>query len=353
MDRTYYLNLAAAGLKMPIGADLVLREKPDHEAILLDARRLGQVVEETARRFHTPLALPLMDLALEKDTLLALLDVPAADIPKYHFNAAPDAATLRKLDERVAGPLPKRMRANIDAVGYIASQTDLLPLGMCIGPFSLMTKLIADPIVPVYMAGTGATAAEDPDVALVEACLEMGMKVILRSISEQLKVGAKAVLIAEPAANQIYISPKQMGGENDVFERYVMTSHRRIGRLLAEHNADLLFHCCGEITDDMLRGFASLDPAILSLGSSRTLWKDAAIVPKTTVLFGNVPSKKFFMDSEVTVEQVRQMGCELLRKMREVGHPFILGSECDVLSVPGYEETLRRKVDALMSCTID
>ena len=353
MDRKYYLDLAAAGLKMPIGADLVLREKPDQEAILLDARRLGQVVEETARRYHTPLGLPLMDLTLEKDTLLALLDVPAAEIPKYHFQSTPDPATIHKLEERLAGPLPRRMRASIDAVGYIASETDLLPLGMCIGPFSLMTKLIADPIVPVYLAGTGVTAEEEPDVAMVEACLEVALTVILHSITEQLHVGARAVLIAEPAANQIYISPQQMAAGSDVFDRYVMAPNRRVRRLLAEHDADLFFHCCGEITDDMLRSFAALDPAILSLGSSRTLWKDAALVPRTTVLFGNVPSKKFFLDSEVTVEQVRQMGCELLRKMRAVGHPFILGSECDVLSVPGYEETIRRKVDALMSCTID
>jgi hypothetical protein len=34
--------------------------------------------------------------------------------------------------------------------------------------------------------------------------------------------------------------------------------------------------------------------------------------------------------------------------MRDVGHPFILGSECDVLSVPGYEQTIKAKVEEFL-----
>jgi hypothetical protein len=47
------------------------------------------------------------------------------------------------------------------------------------------------------------------------------------------------------------------------------------------------------------------------------------------------------------------MTCDLLRKMRETGHPFILGSECDVLSVPGAEAVIRGKVDAFVRCACD
>ena len=53
MDRQYYLDLAAAELRMPIGTHLVLHEQPDHAAIVLDGQRLGRVVEESARRFRT------------------------------------------------------------------------------------------------------------------------------------------------------------------------------------------------------------------------------------------------------------------------------------------------------------
>ena len=48
MDRHYYIALAQSGLRMPIGADLVLHEKPDPAAILTDGEALGRVVEETA-----------------------------------------------------------------------------------------------------------------------------------------------------------------------------------------------------------------------------------------------------------------------------------------------------------------
>jgi hypothetical protein len=34
--------------------------------------------------------------------------------------------------------------------------------------------------------------------------------------------------------------------------------------------------------------------------------------------------------------------------MRESGHPFILGSECDILSVPGSEQTIQAKVAAFL-----
>jgi hypothetical protein len=33
-----------------------------------------------------------------------------------------------------------------------------------------------------------------------------------------------------------------------------------------------------------------------------------------------------------------------------VGHPFILGSECDVLSVQGCEQTIKEKVQAFVTC---
>ncbi len=57
MDRQYYLDLAASGLKMPIGTHLVLHEHADHAIIPDDGRRLGGVIEEAARRFRCPMAL--------------------------------------------------------------------------------------------------------------------------------------------------------------------------------------------------------------------------------------------------------------------------------------------------------
>ena len=70
MKRGYYLELAAAGLRLPIGIDLVLHESPDPQRVLRDGSLLAEVVASAARRYASPLAIPLMDLTLEKEDML-------------------------------------------------------------------------------------------------------------------------------------------------------------------------------------------------------------------------------------------------------------------------------------------
>jgi len=338
---------------MPIGADLVLHEKPDPAAILTDGEALGRVVEETARRFRTPLAFAHMDLQLEKTVLLEILGIPAADIALYHFGEDPGAEAVTRLRDGLRKPLNPALRAQIDSVAYVGRQTDLVPIGMTIGPFSLMTKLLKDPITPIYMAGSGMTANDDPDVALVERALDLSLQIVLYSVEAQIRAGAKAIFMAEPAANVVYVSPKQIEAGSDIFERYPIAADRRVKALVDRHGVDLIFHCCGELNDYMLRQFTTLDPVILSLGSSRKLWEDARIVPKNIVLFGNLPSKHFYSDAVITRAQVEAQACELLHRMKEAEHPFILGSECDVLNVPGSSAVIRDKVEAFVHCRCD
>jgi len=353
MERRFYLDLARSGLRMPIGADLVLHEKPDPAAILTDGEALGRVVEETARRYRTPLAFAHMDLQLEKTVLLEILGIPAADIALYHFGEDPGAEAVTRLRDGLRKPLNPALRAQIDSVAYVGRQTDLVPIGMTIGPFSLMTKLLKDPITPIYMAGSGMTADDDPDVALVERALDLSLQIVLYSVEAQIRAGAKAIFMAEPAANVVYVSPKQIEAGSDIFERYPIAADRRVKALVDRHGVDLIFHCCGELNDYMLRQFTTLDPVILSLGSSRKLWEDARIVPKNIVLFGNLPSKHFYSDAVITRAQVEAQACELLHRMKEAEHPFILGSECDVLNVPGSSAVIRDKVEAFVHCRCD
>jgi hypothetical protein len=39
--------------------------------------------------------------------------------------------------------------------------------------------------------------------------------------------------------------------------------------------------------------------------------------------------------------------------MGQAGHPFILGSECDVLNVPGSTAVISGKADAFVQCRCD
>jgi len=348
MKSNFYHDLAAAGARIPIGTDLVLHEKPDPKAILQDGLRLGAVIAEAARRYQTPLAIPLMDLTIEKHCLFELLGLPV----ESHLECLPGSEQLASGLQRLAGAPFGRWKAHVDGIRYVATQPDLVPVGMSIGPFSLMTKLIPDPITGVYMAGAGASAADDSEVARLEQALELGLHMILRSITTQIEAGAKAIIVCEPAANQVYFSPKQLAAGADVFERYVMQPNRRLKQLLAGAGVDLILHDCGELTDEMVRHLATLEPVILSLGSSRRLWEDARLISKAIVLYGNLPTKKFYSNELMTVSQVAEQTRELLKRMRAVGHPFILGSECDILSVPGHQAAIQEKVATFLTCNV-
>jgi uroporphyrinogen-III decarboxylase len=353
MDRRYYLDLAASGLRMPIGPDLILHEKPDPIGSALDGQKLGAVLVEAAERFKTPLAVALMNLKLEKAALLRTLDVSESALDTFHFKECPTEAMRGQIERRLADPPAPDLRAHVESVAFVARQKNLIPVGMAIGPFSLMTKLLVDPISAVYMAGTGLRAEDDDEVRLMETVLDLALKTTLRSIQAQIAAGAKVICIAEPAANKAYISPKQLAEGSDVFERCVSRPNRQIRALLAETGTDLFFHCCGELTDYFVKKFAEFDPAILSLGSSRALWDDSALVPKTTVLFGNLPTKHFHSDEAITKDQVAAKTKELIRRMKPTGHPFIVGSECDVLSVQGKEQTIQEKVAVMLNCPTD
>lgn len=344
-----YRKLADEGLAMPVGTDLVIHEKPDRAAILIDGARLGAVVAEAAARYRTPLAFPLMDLTVEKEAIASALGVAADAIDSFHLDRPLTPEEKNGIVDAVRNAPTPRMTANTDAIRHIAQTTDLVPVGMSIGPFSLMTKLIADPITPVFLSGSGLTADDEPEIAVLESVLDAAEAVVAESLRHQARAGAAAVFVCEPAANIAYFSPNQLAEGATTFERYALAPNRRLKALLDELGVDLIFHDCGELTDDMVRSFGALRPAILSLGSSRRLWEDAALVPKEVVLYGNLPSKKFYSDDLTTVQSVAEMATELVGRMREIGHPFILGSECDVLSVAGSEDRIKAKVAAFLS----
>jgi hypothetical protein len=349
LDRAFYLELAARGLRMPIGTDLVLNEESEPEKVRLDGAALGRVVARSARRWKTPLAIPLMDLRLEKADLLDRFAVPADSSEAFHFTAPlDDVSVSRNCCDQNAAPGPGS-RARNEAVAYIGSQEDLFPVGMSIGPFSLASRLMADPITAVAMVGRGTPASESDEVLLLHQCLELAEAVVRLSVTRQIAHGARAMMICEPAACKAYLSPRQIRSGSQIFEKLVMAPNLRVKELLDSANCDLFFHNCGELTDEMVQEFATrLHPAILSLGSSRRLWEDARLVPKDVVLYGNLPTKSFYSDSVMPVSKVIEQTRELRARMTECGHPHILGSECDVLFVADAKTSIHAKVAAMM-----
>ena len=123
-------------------------------------------------------------------------------------------------------------------------------------------------------------------------------------------------MVCEPAASTAFLSPRMIKRGSSIFERLVLEPNSRLCRILRDAKADLIFHNCGELTREMVRAFAiRLEPAVLSLGASRNLWEDAALVPDSVVLYGNLPSKSFYSDGDMPVEEVRRRCGELVRAM--------------------------------------
>ena len=330
-----------------MATDLVLNENADPEATRRDGHRLGQVVERNARRWGSPLGLPLMDLRLDKADLLSRLGIGEDEADRFHFSAPMDQQTRDTLHRgdtaHCAGSV-----ARDEALRYIASETDLLPVGMTIGPFSLATKLMADPITAVALLGRDVQPQADEQVKLLVHCLEVAEAGVLSSVRRQLEQGARALMVCEPAANMSFLSPRQIKRGSTIFERLVIEPNCRLCKMLEDADADLIFHDCGELTPEMVRAFGTwLKPAVLSLGSSRTLWEDADLVPDSVVLYGNLPSKSFYSNADMPVEEVRRRSAELVQAMRDRGHPHILGTECDVLHVPDASEAIWQKVEAM------
>jgi uroporphyrinogen-III decarboxylase len=335
---------------MPIGTDLVMHEESEPEKVRNDGAALGRVVERAARRWGTPLAVPLMDLRLEKIDLLALAGIPESEAERFHFTSPLDEATLTTLCGEQTAPFCAGSVARDYALAYITTVQDLFPVGMAIGPFSLATRLMADPIAAAAIAGSGVEPEDSDEVRLLWQCLRVAEAAVLRSVRSQIRHGAKAVMICEPAACTAFISPRQIKSGSNIFERLVVEPNLRLKAALDEAGCDLIFHDCGELIDPMVEAFAhKLHPVILSMGSSRKLWEDARLVPDDVVLFGNLPTRSFYSDGAMPIEEVIRRTDELLANMKACGHPYILGSECDVLFVPEAQVKIEKKVDAMMT----
>jgi uroporphyrinogen-III decarboxylase len=291
-----------------------------------------------------------MDLRLEKVDLLAMAGVPEAVAEPYHFASPLDGSKLAKLCGEQNETICAGSRARDEALAIISEYKDITPVGMAIGPFSLTTRLLSDPITAGAMAGSGVTAEESDEVRLLWQCLRIAEAAVLRAVRSQIKHGAKAIMVCEPAACTAFISPRQIKAGSLLFEHLVMEPNLRLKAVMDEAGCDLIFHDCGELVDPMVEAFANrLHPVMLSLGSSRTLWEDARLVPKDVVLYGNLPSKHFYSDETMPVEEVVRQTAELIAKMKACGHPHIMGTECDVLFVPDAQDSIRKKVDAMMA----
>lgn len=344
MGREYYLELAQQKIAVPIAIDLLVHEISDEERVGTDPKEMARVMTACAERFNIPLAIAPMDLRVEKRALTMLLGIDEHDADGFHLVEPLGEKKVNAVVDRLNREgLSARMQTTCDALQILAQEGKHTPVGMGIGPFSFLTKIAEDMIVAVLMISQGMTAEDDEAVGLALELLPLATELIERYLVAQVKAGASAIIICEPAANSVYISPAVMDAGSDIFERIVMEPNRRLIQAIEEAGGDVIFHDCGELTDEMIRLIGTLRPAVISFGSTTDLVKAAALVPEDVVLLGNVPSKHFPSEAEMPSEKVRGICQKLRHDLDATGHPYILGSECDILCVHGKEEAILRK----------
>ncbi|NUQ70745.1 MAG: hypothetical protein HUU17_07975 [Chthonomonadales bacterium] len=347
MSRDFYLDLAAQGHRVPLGLDLILRQYLDFDAILQDGERLGAVIVEAARHYRTPIALPLLDLTVEREEFLTGLGAPADERVAFRLRAPLTADDQAGIEATMLSGINPRTRANLRALRVVASADGLLPCAVITGPFTLMTRLIADPVTAIYSMAAGAAAEDDPEVHTMLTALEAAVRMACIAADRQIEAGARLCIIAEPSFSTVYFSPRQLRRGSDILDRLVVGSLKPVSDIIEARGADIMLHCCGALTPPMVSALGRLHPAILSLGSSQVLWDDALLLPSDIVLYGNLPSDAFHTD-DLTIDGVLFAAREIETRMRDIGRPVIVGTECDVLRAPGYEEVVTSKVHAFL-----
>ena len=162
-----------------------------------------------------------MDLRLEKADLVRLVRPEVADPDPFHFDTPPTEADLERARDG-EGALSARRTGLTSTRSPRSRRLRASRLSAWRSVPSLATKLLADPIAAVALAGRGVRAEDEPLVALAEGGLALAELAVHRSLRAQVEAGAAAVIVCEPAASALFVSPRQIASGSPVFDRFVL-----------------------------------------------------------------------------------------------------------------------------------
>ena len=164
----------------PVGTDLIMHEEPAPEKIRNDGAALGRVIEKSRSMLAHSVG-GSADGPAPGD-MTSAGSRRSARGPGRHvsLSAAPlDDAALRRLTSEQPGTICAGSTARNRALAYVHTVPDLVAVGMAIGPFSLATRLMADPISAGAMAGSGVEESESDEVRLLWQCIRIAEAAVL------------------------------------------------------------------------------------------------------------------------------------------------------------------------------
>ena len=275
---------------------------------------------EAAERFDNPMALPVMDLTLEKDILLQTMGIPAEETAAFHFDDVPGPEQLAELARGLyVTTRHPRIKANCEALSLPRHAGTVVSVGMrSIGPFSLLTKLVKDRIVRFSWRAAASRRRTSRDVALIHAVLALAEAVVRGNGAAQIEAPARAIFLASRRRTGS-IFRRGRSGRRDGLRRVrdrAQPAPEACARRRRRRSAFPRLRRSDSGDGHFLR---ELKPKLISFGSSVKLWEIEKYVDTDVVIFGNLPTRKFDPDEEVPLEVVEDLMAEIEEKLGATG----------------------------------
>lgn len=180
-----------------------------------------------------------MDLTLEKDILLRTMGVPPELGPGFRFDRAARRSGCSQGDYRDRRPRPPAYQGQLRRAA-----PDRWGLQGDPGRHEHRPVLLADqtPEGPYHAdlhGRHGLEAEDDDDVALICALLKLSETIIHATCMAQIKAGAKAIFLCEPAANLVLFSPNQIRDGSSVYDDFVIQPNLRLKAMFDATGTDL------------------------------------------------------------------------------------------------------------------
>ncbi len=275
--------------------------------VVQDAKAQAACLKAIADRYQTLATVSNMDLSVEAEAFGAQALFSEDEVPNITGRLIETQADVDSLAIPPVGA--GRTGATVEAIRLAVQQiTDRPVFAGVIGPFSLAGRLMD--LTEIMYA-----AMDDPD--LVQALLDKVSTFLIDYIQAFRRVGAKGIVMAEPAAG--LLSPDW----NRLFSAPYVT---RIIQAVQSDDFLVVYHNCGQV--------APLLPDLLATGARAFHFGNAAdlpalikAIPHDLLVMGNIdPATQIAQGTPASIRQVTE---QLVQAMRE--HPnFVLSSGCDI-----------------------
>lgn len=259
------------------------------------------------QRYHTPFVLTAMDLSAEADAFGCEIFQPDDAMPSVTGRLV----TTREQADRLPVPTPgdRRTGVYLEAARMLRQLDDQpLVLGGCIGPFSLVSRIMG------VKEALELTVLE-PD--LVHAMLEKSTQFLRAYVQAFQAAGADGLIMAEPSAG--LLSPRSMSQFSSAYIR-------RIAAVVADGRfAFILHNCAARIVH--LPALLETGVGTFHFGAPMDLVAMLGRVAPDVVVCGNLDPAAVFCHA--TVAEVGARTTALLAATTAFPN-FVISSGCDV-----------------------